>query len=175
MTSLYRSVLGSQLDLLPEPMRSFHDSVFDRQGTGEFVVKRATGLRGLLARLMGFPPSAAGVTLRIEVCVLKNREQWVRYFGRRRLATSQWKYGDVLIEASGPVRLGLRICADEAGLTYQLCRWWLWFIPMPLPIAPVITAIAAARKNGWFVEVSIGLPIIGQLIEYSGEIDLSSN
>ena len=174
MASLYRSVLASQLDLLPEPMRSFHDSTFDRQVTGAFMVKRATGIRGLVAWMLGFPPSGVDVPLRVEVCVVGNRERWVRYFRSKRLITSQWKHGEVLIEASGPVRLGFQLRADENGLTCQLRRWWFWFIPMPLQMGTGIHAITAARQLGWFVDVTIALPIIGQIIRYAGEVDVDS-
>ena len=88
--------------------------------------------------------------------------------------TSQWKHGEMLIEASGPVRLGFQLRADENGLTYQLRQWWFWFIRMPLQLAPGIHTITAARQRGWFVDVRIALPIIGQLIRYVGEVDVDS-
>ena len=168
--SLYRSVLGSRLDLLPEPMRSFHDSTLNRQATGDFAVERSSGFRGLVARILGFPKSGVDVPLRLEVTVIGSCELWSRQFQDQLLITSQWKHGELLIEASGPVRLGLELREDDTGLTYRYRKWWFWRIPMPHWLAPGIRVETAPRQHGWFVDVRIALPVIGQMVRYAGEI-----
>ena len=168
-TSLYRRILGDKLDLLPQPMRNFHDSPVGGRAHGQFRVLRGYGrFRGWLASLLGFPPTASNVLLKLEVLVEDERERWIRHFGHHHMETMQWQSRNLLIEAGGPMRFGFELIVDETGLRYRLVRAWCCWVPLPRLLSPRLEAIEIHREGGWDVEVRFSLPVVGLLIRYEG-------
>jgi hypothetical protein len=50
------------------------------------------------------------------------------------LRTVQWREGDLLVEAAGPLRIRFRLRSGERGMRFQSESARLWFVPIPLRI-----------------------------------------
>jgi hypothetical protein len=169
--SLYRRILGDQMDRLPAPVLSFHDAPRGNRGSGTFDVTRGPGLiPRLLATVVRLPRTGTGVPVELSVEADRNQEKWIRRFDKHPMITTQWQAGDLLIEAAGPMRLGFQLTADETGLGFEMVRAWFLLIPLPRWLSPRVTAHETATDDGWFTEVQFSLPVIGLLIRYAGRI-----
>lgn len=167
--SLYRRILGDKLDVLPQPLRKFHESPGGARAQGTFHVTRGPGrLRGWLAALLGFPPTAPNVPLELQVAVEGDRERWIRRFDKHPLETLQWQSRNLLIESGGPMRFGFELIADKSSLRYRLVRAWFCLVPLPRWLSPRLEGIESHREGGWNVEVKFALPVVGMLIRYEG-------
>ena len=174
--SLYRRILGDQLDQLAPALRRFHDSSVTRQASGTFEVIRGAGRwRGWLATLLRLPPAGLEVPVTLEVAVTGNQERWVRCFDSHLMPTWQWQSGELLIEAGGPLRLGFELLPEQDGLRYRLRRTWFCLVPLPSFLAPRVEAIELGRDDGWDVTVQFTLPLIGLLIQYQGSLHLPAS
>ena len=169
--SLYRRILGDQLDYLPSPMRHFHDAANGGTAQGIFNITRGPGwLRNFLASMMSLPPSGSDVALELSVTPDGAREHWVRRFGKHLMKTQQWKAGTLLIEAGGPMRFGFELVANETSIQFKLIRSWFCLIPLPRFFAPRLEATETACEGGWDVVVQFSLPLLGMLIRYEGRV-----
>ena len=167
---LYQRLLGASFERLPPALRRFH-----AQGGGEaectFAVRRHAGpLHGIVARAAGLPAVTPSVRVVLRVHVDGERELWTRVFPDRELRTLQWLERGRLIEGAGPLRLAFDVAADESGmrLTSRGCR--VFGVPLPRAAAPAVTALVSAAANGWQVDVSIALPLLGTIGAYSGTV-----
>jgi hypothetical protein len=75
-----------------------------------------------------------------------------------------------LIEQAGPLQVAFDVAADESGmrLTSRRCR--VLGIPLPRALAPRVAATVCGLADGWNVEVSIALPLLGTIGAYSGTV-----
>ena len=145
---LYPRLLRDDFEKLPKALRLFHSAPGGGRASGTATIRHASGL---LARLLGFPPSGENVPLQLEVVADENKEVWIRRFGKVVRRSVQRSSGDLLREEFGPVRLFFRIRADESGLRFSSLRARLWMIPLPLRVE--------AREEGgdssWNFEVTV--------------------
>ncbi len=167
---LYQRLLGTSFDRLPPAVRRFH-----AQGGGvaecTFVVRRHAGrLHGLVARAAGLPAVTASARVLLQVHAVGEREFWTRVFPDCKLRTAQWIERGRLIEQAGPLQVAFDVAADESGmrLTSRRCR--VLGIPLPRALAPRVAATVSGLADGWNVEVSIALPLIGTIGAYSGTV-----
>lgn len=169
--TLYQSLLGEQFVLLPEPLRRFHGSPVGGCAEGVFRVERGRGrLRGLLADLGRLPPAGDCVPLRLQVRVANGEEHWTRCFGTTRLHTRQYARDGKLLELHPPWKLRIRLGATPRGMQLEHERCYCFGIPLPKLVAPRVDSFVETRGERWFVEVTIGLPIVGMVCRYSGEV-----
>jgi hypothetical protein len=168
--SLYHRVLGKQFSRLPASLQQFHNQPKEARAFGEFEVRRGSGrIRNWLANRMGLPPAAPKVSVTLHVVVEGDRERWIRDFGGLRLESVQWKRDNFLIEAVGPVRLGLRLSADAMGLEFTSRRAWLHVLRLPLCSVPKVSASVRVQDDGsWLVSVRMTDPFGGVLVTYEG-------
>jgi Domain of unknown function (DUF4166) len=166
---LYRRLLGDAFDRLPPVWRRFHDSPTGGSGSGTFRVTRGKGrLANLLANLGGLPRAGDAVPVRLRVVVEGERERWVREFPACRMETVQWARDGLLVEAVGPVRLGLRVQPEGEVLRFDVVRAWVLGVPVPRWLAPRASAVTVARDDAWEVDVSLAAPLLGLLVRYQG-------
>ena len=167
---LYQRLLGASFDRLPLALRRFH-----AQGGGDaectFEVRRAPGtFRAAAARVLAFPKPAARVRVRLSVRVSGEREIWIRAFPGRALRTVQWLERGRLVEQAGPMRLAFDVAADETGMSFASRGCRVLGLPLWRAIAPNVTARVRGAENGWDVEVSVALPLLGTIASYGGTV-----
>ena len=169
--SLYQRILGEEFALLPEVLRRFHGSDAGGRLEGSFRVERGRGrMRGLLARLGGLPPASERVPLRLDVRVAGEEEHWTRSFGETHLHTRQFARGGRLVELHPPWKLKIRLGATERGMELDHERCYCFGIPLPRALAPRVESFVETRGESWFVAVTIGMPFVGMVCRYSGEV-----
>ncbi len=169
--SLYQRILGEEFALLPDVLRRFHGSPAGGSLEGTFRVERGRGrLRGLLAEIGGLPPASERVPLRLDVRVEGDEEHWTRAFGEQLLRTRQFARDGRLVELHPPWKLKIRLGATRAGMQLEHERCYWCGIPLPRFVAPRVESFVEARGESWFVAVTIGLPLLGMVCRYSGEV-----
>jgi len=172
--SLYQRILGEEFALLPDALRRFHGSPAGGRLEGTFRVERGRGrIRGWLADLAGLPPMGERIPLRLDVRVAGDEEHWTRSFGEQHLRTRQLARDGRLLELHPPWKMKIRLGATRAGMLLDHERCYLWGIPLPRFLAPRVETLVEARGEAWFVAVTIGMPLVGMVCRYSGEVSPS--
>jgi hypothetical protein len=151
-------------------MRRFH-----ARGDGEaecrFDVRRAPGpLHAVAAKLFGVPAPSDCAHVALRVRVDGEREHWTRIFPDQVLRSVQWLESGRLTEQFGLVRLTFDVEADETGMRMASRRCRVAGIPLPRALAPAIAATARGDANTWEVEVTIAMPLLGNMLSYGGEV-----
>lgn len=169
--SLYQRVLGGDFDRLPEVLRRFHGAPSGATARGTFRVERGAGrVRNWLATRAGLPLPGEAVALRLDVTVQGDEELWTRTFGAAPLRTRQRERKGRLVELHPPWALCIRLSASEDGmqLDHEAITWH--GLRLPRCCAPDVTTTVQAQGKGWFVAVSVSLPVLGMVCRYSGEV-----
>jgi hypothetical protein len=169
--SLYRRVLGERYQQLHPLLQEVHSQP-ELRAQGTFRITRPPQLfKRLLGALLGMPAAAENVPTILAVELLESgAEKWVRSFGKFRMATWQWSWRGLLLERSGPVTFGIHIEIVDGGTQFITRRVWLLGIPVPLFLAPSVSAVETPVPGGWHATVRLSFPLIGEMLGYEGEI-----
>lgn len=168
---LYRRVLGAAFDTLPSALRDMHSIIGIGGATGRGSVMRGRNpIARLIAIFMRFP-RAGDHALHVLFEVDDAGETWTRDFGGQRFRSRLSSAGARLTEAFGPMRFHFDLPADADGLAMVLRRWTAFGVPMPLWLAPRITAREAQADGRFTFDVAIGFPMIGPVVGYTGWLD----
>ena len=169
-SGLYQQMLGEAFEVLPPVLKRFH-SVGSITARGVLRVTRGRGLLlGIIATVMRLPLSGEQVPLFLQVDTRGGVEYWTRDFDKVRLQTTQWRQYGLLMETAGPMRFGFRLVGDDTGMRFEFVRGWLGLIPVPAFLCPRVEAVTTVQEEGWWVQVSINLPVLGRLMEYEGKV-----
>jgi hypothetical protein len=169
--TLHQRILGDSFLRLPPPLRAFHGRLGGGRASGRFELVRTRGwLQSCAAWVMRLAPAGSDVPTRLEVVVDGDRERWVRHFGSHSLITIQQEQGGLLAEDLGKLRFMFQLTANENGLRFVLRRVKLFSLPLPLWLAPSVSAIVTGRPHGWHVKARIGAPLLGTLLRYHGSL-----
>jgi hypothetical protein len=170
---LYRRILGSAWDGLPEQIRDLHTVQTRLTFAGKARVDRGNGL---IARMIGALYRFPDAGLEIPVTVLLERhgdgELWQRTFAgrvfrsRQREGTGRSQY--LIDERFGPVSVGLALVTEEGRLEYRVRRWTFLGIPMPMFMAPGGRTYEFARDGRFHFHVEIAHPWFGLIVRYQG-------
>jgi hypothetical protein len=129
-----------------------------------------TALARLVARLAGLPLPAEAVNVRLVVTADMRGERWERWFGGSLLVSQQWAKGGLLIEAFGAMAIGFGLVVQEGGMRFVPRRMWLFGLPWPRMLGPRIEASTMPAPEGWYIDVRLGMPVVGRLMHYHGTI-----
>jgi len=171
LLTVYQRVLRERFESLHPVLHRFLGEVRGGLAVGRLRVTRSRGrLRNIIAAGLGIPP-AGEYDMRLEVSPLGDAQRWIRHFGGYALKTGQREYRGLLVEASGPASIGFELIIKEGALLFQPCRAWAFGIPIPLWSAPRIVAENwPGESGGWRVRVCFGVPLLGQVAEYEGDV-----
>ena len=121
---LYRELLQSDFERLPDKLRRFHEFPGGGQATGNFEIVRGSSLIArMIATLQRLPHSGTDVPLKLKIVVAGNCECWVRDFDGRCLHSTQSKRNGWLIEKAGLGQFGFDLVVDEQGLRFESKRF----------------------------------------------------
>ncbi|MBI5939250.1 MAG: DUF4166 domain-containing protein [Caulobacterales bacterium] len=170
---LYRRLLGPRWEDLPEPLKGLHalDSRLSAQGRAR-VERGDPLLARLVAGVIGFPPAAEDVAVRVTFLRRGDAEVWKRRFGRRTIQSVQEVGRDgLLVERFGPLAFGMAVSWDGTRLELHL-RWQRLFgLPFPLCFAPRILAFEHLSAGCFAFHVEISHPWTGLIVRYQGWLE----
>jgi hypothetical protein len=118
------------------------------------------------------PESNPAVPVRLEVEVDGDREHWCRTFGERRVVTTLWAAGGLLMESFGPFAFSSVLVLDGSCVRYEFRRAYFAGIALPRRTSPTIIGSAAAGESGWRVETHVIAPVLGEIVCYEGWVEL---
>ncbi len=170
---LYRRILGSRYAALAPELQALHQPIAESRAVGEAEVTRGSGiLAGLIGLVMRFPPAGA-YPLEVRFAPSGGREKWTRRFGPNSFSSEMSEGpGGTLTERFGPMRFhfALDVAADGA-LAMRLARWSAFGLPMPIALAPRITAGEHGADGRFHFDVAVAMPLIGPVVHYRGWLD----
>jgi hypothetical protein len=171
--TLYRRILGSALDDLPEAIRDLHalDERMTARGRAEIDRGRRL-LARLAAAVIGFPKAGRDIPVEVRFDPRDGRETWRRTFAGRSFSSIQeegtGRSGHLLVERFGPLRFAMALVVDGRTLRLVLRRWTIFGIPLPLWLAPRNNAFEAEEDGRFRFHVEIGHPLTGLIVRYRG-------
>lgn len=173
MPSLYRRLLGDQIDQWPDSLRVFHDVEQERSFEGTFRITRGRGwLRRFLCWMGGLPPEGDAVPIQLQIVADGQREHWRRQFGQHKLDSVQWLNAKgELMEKLGPVTMAYQTQFDGNSFTLETGKAWLFgWIRLPLFLAPTGKGIETGLEGEVQTDVRAKAPLLGELIRYQGSV-----
>jgi hypothetical protein len=170
---VYRQHLGDRYELLPAPVRAFHELQGRLRLTGRVSIKGAeTALGRMLAALMRFPADAPHQPFSFELDATPAREVWTRYFPSRTMKSCLSVRGEYLAEAFGPIRLFFQVEAAEQKLVMHLRRMTFLGIPLPGFLVPGVKASEHGAEGHFHFDIEASWPGELRVVAYSGSITL---
>jgi hypothetical protein len=155
---------------LPDVVQRAHRGTIRLSGTAR--VERGRGLGGLIAALMRLPKSNPAADLIVTAWHFADQMVWSRSFDGRVFESTFKKDDDFLVEQMGPLSLYLQPMAEGGRLVYRLIATQIGPIALPRVLAPSMTAWEGEKDGKYAFEVSVGLPFLGNVVRYSGSLDL---
>jgi hypothetical protein len=155
---------------LPDLVQRAHRGTIRLSGTAR--VERGRGLGGLLALIMRLPKSNPKAELVVTAWHFPDQIVWTCSFDGRVFESTFKKDDDFLVEQMGPLSLYLQPMCEGGRLVYRLIATQIGPIALPRVLAPAMTAWESEKDGKYQFEVSVGLPLMGQVIRYSGSLDL---
>jgi hypothetical protein len=155
---------------LPDLVQRAHRGTIRLSGTAR--VERGRGLGGLIALLMRLPKSNPSAELVVVAWHFPDQIVWSRSFDGRVFESTFRRDEDFLVEQMGPLSLYLQPMCEGGRLVYRLIGTQIGPIALPRFFAPSMIAWESEKDGKYAFEVSVGLPVLGQVIRYSGSLDL---
>jgi hypothetical protein len=155
---------------LPDVVQRAHRGTIRLSGTAR--VERGRGLGGLIAALMRLPKSNPAADLIVTAWHFADQMVWSRSFDGRVFESTFKRDDDFLVEQMGPLSLYLQPMAEGGRLVYRLIATQIGPIALPRVLAPSMTAWEGEKDGKYAFEVSVGLPFLGNVVRYSGSLDL---
>ena len=155
---------------LPDLVQQAHRGTIRLSGNAK--VERGKGLGGLIALILGLPKSNPKADLIVTAWHFPDQIVWSRSFDGKAFESIFKKDDDLLVERMGPLSLYLQPMCEGGRLVYRLLGTQIGPIPLPRFLAPSMSAWESEKDGKYAFEVSVGLPLFGPVIRYSGSLDL---
>ena len=155
---------------LPDLVQQAHRGTIRLSGSAK--VERGKGLGGLIALILGLPKSNPKADLVVTAWHFPDQMIWSRTFDGKAFESTFKKDDDLLVEQMGPLSLYLQPMCEGGRLVYRLIGTQIGPIPVPRFLAPSMSAWESEKDGKYAFEVSVRLPLFGQVIRYSGSLDL---
>jgi Domain of unknown function (DUF4166) len=168
-TSVFRNLLGPELDQINGALREFSDQPQSAHGTLE-----VTHHPGRMARffiwILKLPKAGAGQDTTIQVATAENLERWNRRIGQSRFRTRHRAVDGLLEERAGYFRFMHRVTVVDGGINYHQVRVYFLGIRLPRLFSPIIDANAAGDESGWILDLTVSCPRCGPICHYTGRV-----
>lgn len=140
--------------------------------SGKARVERGRGLGGLVAMILRLPKSNPAADLVVTAWHFVDQIVWSRSFDGHEFESTFRRDEDFLVERLGPFSLFLQPMCEGGRLVYRLIATQIGPIALPRFFAPSMTAWESEKDGKYAFEVSVGLPLLGRVVRYSGALDL---
>jgi hypothetical protein len=162
--------MDSAFAKLPDVVQRAHRGTIRLSGTAN--VQRGGGLGGLIAMLLRLPKSNPKADLIVTAWHFPDQVVWSRSFDGRSFESTFRRDEDFLVEQMGPLSLFLQPMCEGGRLVYRLIATQIGPIALPRIFAPSMTAWEGEKDGKYAFEVSVNLPLCGQVIRYAGSLDV---
>lgn len=162
--------LGRSFYKLPDVVQRAHRGTIRLSGTVK--VERGRGLGWLLAALMRLPRSNPKAELIVVGWHFPDQIVWSRSFNGRTFESTFHLHEFQLVERMGPLALVLEPRVEGGRLVYRLAAARFGPLRLPAVLAPSLIAWEGEREATYEFEVVVGLPLLGRVIRYAGQLEL---
>lgn len=173
-TALFPALLGEQWHALAAPVRRMHGDGARVRALGIADVAGATHLPArLLRRLLGLPEPGLAQPLEVLIERYPGHETWTRRFtrGRMRSRLTRGPHGARLHERLGPVVLHFELCRAGDAIDWRLRGGRLLGMPLPHAWFGAVYSRSGAQRERYAFQIDTRLPLLGQLVAYSGWLE----
>jgi hypothetical protein len=172
---IYRQVLGAASANLGPELAALHYGSGERRFRGYCTIEPARSLlMKCLCFLTGLPVRAAQGEFIFELVQTAGSERWTRYFPTGTMRTVLTIRDDRLEERLGFTTLTYALSHDQGKLSMHVLNIALLGIRLPHRWLPTITATEQGSDGRFLFDVGASWGIFGQLVRYSGWLDMSS-
>jgi predicted DCC family thiol-disulfide oxidoreductase YuxK len=172
---LLARILGDAFDVMPLAIRRAHEVGDGHLLAGRATVEGAASRPGrMIARLFGFPPTAADVAVTVEMRADHYGEVWTRTIGGKTFRSRLGPLGrqGLVAERFGPISFALSFSAGREGLDIRMVGARLGPIRLPGWLTPRSWASERVDAEGRFTfDILIALPGLGRLTHYRGWLE----
>lgn len=174
LTPLFEHALGPSFANLPRALQDLHTVIDVRHWRGKASVIRGTNLISrLVGWLVGFPPATPSTDVHVGMRRTPKGETWTRRFGRYTfrsyLAPARHNASGHVTERFGLLTFRIDLAPSEQDLSFPVSRGDALGLPLPALLLPVSKTREYADEAGRACfDVSIALPLIGQIVGYRG-------
>ncbi len=167
----FRRVLGPAFRTLPPRVQAVHARPGCWAGTAE--VRRGQGLMArALAWIIGFPPAASAVPVRVTIAAEGDGERWTRDFAGRTfssfLGSGRGRDDGLLVERFGIISVGFALVVRDENLCLVSRRWSCLGLPLPKALRPGGRMFETEVGGQFAFDVEIAMPLIGLVVAYRG-------
>lgn len=174
--TVYRQVLGSDFDVLDEPVRRFHSLQGKHRLRGRCSVSGAEHPIGrFVCWLLRLPCASSEAGFEFELEADSSGESWSRHFPGRTMR-SRLRAGDghTLHEHLGAARLQFSLQVVDGSLSMQLERIRLFGLRWPRRWFPEVWGIECGDDGRFCFDAGARLRVLGSLVAYSGHLELDA-
>lgn len=174
---LYRQILGSTFDRLPEKVRELHDSSEVRRWKGSAKVERGKGpFAAIVASVFGFPKRAEAVPVQVDFHPDSSGELWTRTFGGKSFSSHQslgtGRNSQLIVERFGGIKVALAAVIETDRLMLIPRRWSAFGIPLWNFLLPKGNIFETERDGQFNFDVELALPLFGLIVSYKGALNV---
>lgn len=172
---VFRKILGSAWQQLPNEIRELHDTRQPRRFAGRAsVIRGRSVVARIIGRIAGIPPAASDIPLQVTMTPNEShgKERWTRDFGGHKfssvMSAGKGRFSKLICENFGPVRIAMAAVFKDGRLHYVHRGWTFFGIPLPRILAPQGETCEYVENGRFHFHVEISLPMVGNIVTYDG-------
>ena len=172
--SLLRTIVGTDFDRMPEPVRRMHELTRPYTVSGTSRIMGGTNSLARLIRVIArLPRPAHRASTHIAFTPRPDGEAWNRLFGSSRFHTVMRREGAHMVEqmAALPVAFIYDVHADARGFSLRLRGLRFCGVPLPRLFWPTLSARARVWRGRYQFSTMVGFWFCGRVISYFGYLD----
>lgn len=174
---LFRHVLGTAFDTLPEKVQELHSITSASNWKGTANIRRGNSLLAkIICACIGFPKTANNVPVEVFITPEGNHERWVRNFNGKILSSLQQrgkhKNEFLLVESFGILDFAIALVIEGDRLCFVPRRWSCFGIPLPNSLLPTGHSFESEKDGLFCFNIEIVAPLIGLIVYYEGNLKL---
>lgn len=170
---LFREILGSAWEQLPQQIRDMHDVKTSGVAEGIATVEHGNVLGDLICKVLRFPSAEKDIPVQVRFDVSNKIEKWTRTFNGH--SFQSWlrmgcgRSERLFTERFGIISFAMALVLKDGRLNLVLRRWSVLGIPLPMWLCVRSEAFEFVDEQGRFnFNVRISHPLVGLIVHYRG-------